>query len=59
MYVCARRVFYICRGQKRVSDPLESELQKVVRHHVLEIKPGSLEEQLRLLTVQSSFQDRP
>jgi hypothetical protein len=45
------------RGQKRTSEPQKLELQTVGSHHmVLGIKPGSLCEQLVLLTTELSLQ---
>ena len=34
MYVCAPCAYNVHPGQKRVSNPLELELQMVVSHHV-------------------------
>ena len=34
MHICARCVYDAHRGQKRVSDPLEPELQALWSHHV-------------------------
>ena len=47
-----------CGGQKKASDPLELELQKVVscRRGCRELGPGSLEEQPVLLIIERSPQ---
>lgn len=34
MYVCVQCAYSVCRGQKRLLDPLELELQMVVSCHV-------------------------
>lgn len=49
--MCASCVPSTVRGQKKVSDPLKLELQRVVRHYsVLGTGPGSSKEHTALLT---------
>lgn len=45
-----------CRGQKRVLDSLELELEMIVSLHVWESNLGPLEDQLVLLNFEPSFQ---
>ena len=58
MYICAQHVYNAHRYQKRVSDPLELELQLVVSHYVGAGKSnhGPLQEQSVLLNIEPSFQ---